>query len=107
MFPIQTTQKCNIAYLFLTLLTISKTNCEIPTGIDPQTAVFPNQTCQNDKCYKFNLELIQGNWTFVVQEVTPSCCAFAPHNVTIVSQVTLDASPYRIAETTHTTMPPQ
>ena len=107
MFPIQTTQKFNFAYLILTLLTISKTNSELPPGLDPQTAIFPNQTCQNDKFYKFNLELIQGNWKFLLQEVTPSCCAFVPHNVTTVSQVTLEASTYRMAETTHNTMPPQ
>ena len=99
----QLTQISNVAYLILTLITISKTNCILPPGLDPLTAVFHNQTCQDNKCYKFNLELLQGSWKFLVQEVKPSFCAFVPHNVTIVSQVTLEASTYRMAETTHTT----
>ena len=105
MFLKQTTKQLTISYVVITLLAISKTVCELATEFNPQTAVFPNQTCQQNKCYKFNLELVQGSWQFLAREVTPSCCAYRAHNVTLYSQVTLRDSPYTMAEAS--TMPPQ
>ena len=105
MFLRQTTKKLTISYLVITLLTISTTVCEVATEYNPHTAVFVNQTCQHNKCYKFNLKLVQGSWKFLAREVTPSCCAYRAHNVTLYSQVTLRDSPYTMAEAT--TTPPQ
>ena len=105
MFRNQPTQIFCIPYLIIKLLAISQTTCELTPGFNPLTAVFENQTCQQNKCYKFNLETVQGEWQFVVRQVNPSCCKYTGHNITLYSQVKLQDSPYRIAEAT--TLPPQ
>ena len=105
MFLNQTTKILGISYLIITLLAISQAICELATGFNPQSAVFVNQICKHNNCYKFNLETVQGQWHFLVREVTPLCCKYTEQNVTLFSQVTLQDSFYTMAEAT--TMPPQ
>ena len=99
----RSTKKLSIPYLVITLLAISTTVGALATTFNPESAVFENQTCQHNKCLKFNLELINNSWEFLVREVTPSCCSYTATNVTISTQVSLSESPYKMAEATTTT----
>ena len=101
----QSTKKLSISNLVITLLTISKTVYELATTFNPESADFENQTCKHNKCIIFNLELVQYSWQILPWEVTPSCCTYRAHNMTLYSQVTLWNSPYKMAEAT--TTPPQ
>ena len=103
MFTSKRTQKFEITYLIITLLAIKTTVATLVTTFNPEAAVFANQTCQHNKCLKFNLIQIGDSWEFVVREVTPSCCSFAARNVTLFTQVSLSNSPYKMANATPTT----
>ena len=102
----KSTKNLNTIYILtLAFLTIEHTSSQLAPGVTHENAVFPNQTCQDGKCYKFNLELVQEQWEFLAHVVTPSCCAYSAHNVSYISQVALADSPYKMEETT--AMPPQ
>ena len=99
----RSTQIFDIPYQVFTLLAITTTVGTIATTYNPESAVFANQTCQHNKCLKFNLIQIGDSWEFVVREVTPSCCSYAARNVTLFTQVSLSKSPYKMANATPTT----
>ena len=103
MFTYNSTQKFEITYLIITLLAIKTTVATLVTTFNPEAAVFENQTCQHNKCLKFNLIQIGNSWEFVTREVTPSCCLYAAINVTLLTQVPLSKSPYKMANATPTT----
>ena len=103
MFTYKRTQKFEITYLIITLLAIKTTVATLVTTFNPEAAVFENQTCQHNKCLKFNLIQIGNSWEFVTREVTPSCCSYAAINVTLLTQVPLNKSPYKMANATPTT----
>ena len=103
MFTHKSTQKFKITYLIITLLAIKTTVATLVTTFNPEAAVFENQTCQHNKCLKFNLIQIGNSWEFVTREVTPSCCSYAAINVTLLTQVPLNKSPYKMANATPTT----
>ena len=99
----RSTQIFNIPYHVITLLAIPTTVAALATTFNPESAVFENQTCQHNKCIKFNLERINNSWEFLAREVTPSCCSFTPTNVTIKTQVSISDSHYKMAEADPTT----
>ena len=99
----RSTQYFNIPYHVITLLAIPTTVAALATTFNPESAVFENQTCQHNRCIKFNLELINNSWEFLATEVTPSCCTFTPKNVTISTQVSLSDSHYKMVEAEPTT----
>lgn len=99
----KSTQNFKITYLLIKLLAITTTFGTLATTYDPFSAVFENQTCQHNKCIKFNLELINDSYNFVANEVTPSCCSYQARNVTISTQIPLIDSPYKMASATPTT----
>ena len=107
MKPIQqNTKKCVTLYrLFVTVLGAGRTANQLAKGIDPTKVIFPNQTCQGNKCIKFYRYKIWENYEFLVNQVTPNCCGYKTENVSLYTQVNLGNSGYEMAETTIT--PPQ
>ena len=64
----RSTQNLTITYLKIKLFAISTTDgALIATTFNPESAVFENQTCQHNKCLKFNLKLINNSWEFLVR----------------------------------------
>ena len=89
-----------ILSLAIAIVSISHTTSTLSKDINYQTVVFPNQSCHEGLCIKFNFEQIDSEWKFLAQTVVPDCCEYSAINVSYLSQVTLVNSPYKMAETT-------
>ena len=71
----QTTQNLKITLtLAIAFFSIPHTTSKLSNDIDYQTVVFPNQSCHEGLCIKFNFEQIKSEWEFLARTVDPNCC---------------------------------